>query len=112
MSIAHLYQPGIAEIRSKAAKATENAPHLRSRIERAGQIWEVTRGPFLESPLEGPRTLARLSRNLDHVRIMDAPGCSGVNPNGTEVGNLPTVTTDDTNSVLRRYRQNGTSVRT
>ena len=39
-------------------------------LERAGQIWEVTRGPFLESPLEGPRTLARLSRNLDHVRIV------------------------------------------
>jgi phytoene desaturase len=39
-------------------------------IDRANRIWEVTRGPFLESPLEGPRTLVRLSRNLDHVRIV------------------------------------------
>ena len=39
-------------------------------IDRASRIWEVTRGPFLESPLEGPRTLVRLSRNLDHVRIV------------------------------------------
>jgi len=39
-------------------------------IERAGRIWDVTRGPFLESPIEGPKTLARLSRNLDHVRTV------------------------------------------
>jgi phytoene desaturase len=39
-------------------------------LERAGQIWDVTRGPFLESPLEGRRTLARLARNVDHVRIV------------------------------------------
>ena len=39
-------------------------------IARAGQIWDITRGPFLESPLEGPRTLVRLSRNVDHVRTV------------------------------------------
>lgn len=39
-------------------------------LERAGQIWEVTRGPFLESPLQGRRTLVRLARNVDHVRIV------------------------------------------
>jgi phytoene desaturase len=39
-------------------------------LERAGRIWEITRGPFLESPIEGSRTLARLARNLDHVRTV------------------------------------------
>jgi len=39
-------------------------------VDRAGAIWDVTRGPFLQSPLEGPRTLARLARNVDHVRIV------------------------------------------
>jgi len=39
-------------------------------VDRAGQMWEVTRQPFLESPLQGPRTLARLARNLDHVRTV------------------------------------------
>ena len=39
-------------------------------LERAGLIWEITRGPFLEAPIEGARTLARLARNLDHVRAV------------------------------------------
>jgi phytoene desaturase len=33
-------------------------------MERAGRIWDVTRGPFLESPLDGSRTLLRLSRRV------------------------------------------------
>jgi phytoene desaturase len=41
-----------------------------SLIDRAGAMWEVTRRPFLESPLEGPRTLVRLARNVDHVRTV------------------------------------------
>jgi len=41
-----------------------------SLLARAGAIWDVTRGPFLQSPLEGPRTLARLARNVDHVRTV------------------------------------------
>jgi phytoene desaturase len=36
-------------------------------MDRAGQIWEVTRGPFLESPLDGARTLARLARRTSDV---------------------------------------------
>jgi phytoene desaturase len=39
-------------------------------LERAGRMWDITRGPFLESPLEGSRTLVRLSRNIDHVRVV------------------------------------------
>jgi phytoene desaturase len=39
-------------------------------LERAGRMWEVTRGPFLESPLEGARTLVRLARNVDHLRTV------------------------------------------
>jgi phytoene desaturase len=34
---------------------------------RAGQIWEATRGPFLESPLDGARTLLRESRKVDDL---------------------------------------------
>jgi phytoene desaturase len=36
----------------------------------AGRIWDVTRGPFLESPLAGGRTLIGLSRNLGDVRTV------------------------------------------
>jgi phytoene desaturase len=39
-------------------------------LERAGRMWEVTRQPFLESPLQGSRTLARLARNTDDVRTV------------------------------------------
>ncbi|MGN6246180.1 MAG: phytoene desaturase family protein [Motilibacteraceae bacterium] len=39
-------------------------------MDRAGAIWDVTRGPFLESPLDGWRTLARLSRRLSDVRTV------------------------------------------
>src|SRR4051794_8908589 len=33
-------------------------------LDRAGRIWDVTRGPFLESPLDGARGLLRQSRKL------------------------------------------------
>ena len=35
--------------------------------DRAGRIWDVTRGPFLESPLDGARTLMRLARRTSDV---------------------------------------------
>ena len=44
-------------------------------MERAGRIWDATREPFLTSPLEGPRTLARLSRRTDDLRTI-APWAS------------------------------------
>lgn len=37
---------------------------------RAARIWDLTRGPFLESPLEGARTLLTLSRDLSAVRTI------------------------------------------
>ncbi|WP_426560778.1 phytoene desaturase family protein [Angustibacter sp. McL0619] len=33
-----------------------------SLMDHAGAVWEITRGPFLESPLDGARTLVGLSR--------------------------------------------------
>jgi phytoene desaturase len=37
---------------------------------RAARMWDVTRGPFLESPLAGARTLISLSRRLADVRTV------------------------------------------
>jgi phytoene desaturase len=37
---------------------------------RAAQIWDVTRGPFLESPLAGRRDLVRLARRSSDVRTV------------------------------------------
>lgn len=42
----------------------------RALIERAGRIWQITRRPFLESPLEGPATLLRLARDPAQVRTV------------------------------------------
>ncbi|HST86227.1 MAG TPA: phytoene desaturase family protein [Kineosporiaceae bacterium] len=36
----------------------------------AARVWDVTRGPFLEAPLAGARTLLGLSRNLGDVRTV------------------------------------------
>lgn len=36
-------------------------------LERARTIWDATRGPFLESPLEGSRTLLREARKVDDL---------------------------------------------
>lgn len=53
-----------------AAFGNDAGTEWAALLARAGAIWDVTRGPFLESPLEGPRTLARLARNLDDVRTV------------------------------------------
>ena len=39
-------------------------------LDRAHQVWQVTRGPFLESPLDGPRDLVRLARRTSDVRTV------------------------------------------
>jgi phytoene desaturase len=39
-------------------------------MDRAGRIWDVTRGPFLESPLDGVRGLVRESRKLSDLRTV------------------------------------------
>jgi phytoene desaturase len=36
----------------------------------AARIWDVTRGPFLEAPLDGARTLVGLGRNLGDLRTV------------------------------------------
>jgi phytoene desaturase len=39
-------------------------------LDRAARIWELTRRPFLDSPLDGWRSLARLARRPDDVRTV------------------------------------------
>ena len=39
-------------------------------LRRAARIWDVSREPFLENPLDGVRTLLRLARDLDAVRTV------------------------------------------
>jgi phytoene desaturase len=39
-------------------------------MDRAGRIWDVTRGPFLESPLDGMRGLLRESRRVSDLRTV------------------------------------------
>ena len=46
------------------------AEDWRSLMAHAARAWQVTRQPFLESPLDGVRTLVSLARNLDDVRTV------------------------------------------
>jgi phytoene desaturase len=39
-------------------------------MDRGGQVWDATRGPFLESPVEGARTLLRESRRVRDLRAV------------------------------------------
>lgn len=41
-----------------------------SVMERAGRIWDATRQPFLESPLEGAGSLLRRARDVDALRTI------------------------------------------
>jgi phytoene desaturase len=41
-----------------------------SLMDRGGQVWDATRGPFLESPVEGARTLLRESRRVRDLRAV------------------------------------------
>ncbi len=43
---------------------------------RAGRVWEASRGPFLESALDGPRTIARLAVRQPRDITAIAPGRS------------------------------------
>ena len=43
-------------------------PEWSAFLDRAAEIWRVTEQPFLRSPLQGARTLARLARSVDDVR--------------------------------------------
>jgi phytoene desaturase len=48
----------------------------RAFSERAGRIWAASRGPFLESALAGPATLARLALRRPRDLAAIAPGSS------------------------------------
>ena len=47
----------------------------RAFMARAADMWQITRGPFMENSLDGMRTLMRLSRQLRDIRTI-APGRS------------------------------------
>jgi phytoene dehydrogenase-like protein len=45
----------------------------RALIARAGRMWQVTRRPFLESPVAGPRQLLSMVRRPSEVRTVEDP---------------------------------------
>lgn len=47
-----------------------NAAEMRSFFGRAEAIWEATRGPFLERPLNGARSLLPLARKIGDLRTI------------------------------------------
>lgn len=46
------------------------ADDWRALMKRAGEVWRITRGPVLESPLSGPRDLLGLMRSVNDVRTV------------------------------------------
>jgi phytoene desaturase len=46
------------------------ADQWRAFMRRAADIWSVTRGPFLESPLDGPRDLVSLAWRVNDLRTV------------------------------------------
>jgi phytoene desaturase len=52
-----------------------NGAELQRFMARGAAMWEATREPFLETALEGPKTLLRLSRRLQDL-VTIAPGRS------------------------------------
>ena len=53
-----------------------NGEDWRAFTERAARIWEASRGPFLESPLDGPAAIARLALRRPRDIAAIAPGRS------------------------------------
>jgi phytoene desaturase len=53
-----------------AALGPESAADWRALIEHAGNVWALTRRPFLESPLDGLRTLLPLARHWSDIRTV------------------------------------------
>jgi phytoene desaturase len=45
-------------------------PEWSAFLDRAAEVWRVTEQPFLRSPLQGARTLARLARSVADVRTV------------------------------------------
>jgi phytoene desaturase len=51
-----------------------NGDDWRALSAHAQRVWEVSRGPFLEQPLDGPRTIARLALRRPRDVAVIAPG--------------------------------------
>ena len=66
--------PGVDSSRCADALGDQLGGHAatewRELIARARRMWDVTRRPFLESPLEGTRTLAQMAWRLGDVRTV------------------------------------------
>jgi phytoene desaturase len=60
------------ELRARIAAAfgAPAAAQWQAFAERAARIWDATRGPFLESPLDGPRTLLRQAARVGDLRTI------------------------------------------
>jgi phytoene desaturase len=53
-----------------SAFGTGSGGQWASLMDRGGQVWDATRGPFLESPVAGARTLLRESRRVRDLRAV------------------------------------------
>jgi phytoene desaturase len=53
-----------------ATLAPGSGAQWRGFLDRAERVWNITRGPFLEAPIAGPATLARLAWNVPQVRAV------------------------------------------
>ncbi|MCW2616531.1 MAG: UDP-galactopyranose mutase [Frankiales bacterium] len=62
--------------RLDAALGDGNGDDWRAFTARAKRVWDASRGPFLESPLDGPRTIARLAARQPRDVSAIAPGRS------------------------------------
>jgi phytoene desaturase len=62
--------------RLDAALGAGTGAQWRAFSGRAARVWEASRGPFLESPLHGPATLARLAARRPRDIAAIAPGTS------------------------------------
>ncbi|MFZ5871360.1 MAG: phytoene desaturase family protein [Actinomycetota bacterium] len=69
VDVPNLSRPGVRDAFDAALGAGAGA-QWQAFLERAGRIWDATRGPFLTSPLDGARTLARLSRRTGDLRTI------------------------------------------
>lgn len=66
--------PGVGTARCANAFAgsfgEQAGTQWRALMERAGAMWRITRGPFLQSPLPDSRTLLRMARKPADVRTI------------------------------------------
>jgi phytoene desaturase len=74
LEVPNLNRPALAAALDEALGAGAGRQWL-ALLGRAGRIWDVTRGPFLSSPLQGYRTLVRLATRTADLRTV-APWAS------------------------------------